>query len=98
LKSFYDLACLPDADVADLLALARRLQEKPEPRALEGRPRAAPGGSAPARALCTRALPSDGRRDGDEHFPRGFATTWTGARRRDVNEYETFAKHLKQSA
>ena len=39
---------------------------------------------------------ADGHRDDDTRFPRGFATSWTGARRGDVNEYETFRKGLAQ--
>ena len=37
MKSFLDLADLGREEVADLIALARRLQEHPEPRALAGR-------------------------------------------------------------
>ena len=37
MKSFLDLADLGREEVADLVALARRLQEHPEPRALAGR-------------------------------------------------------------
>ena len=37
MKSFLDLADLSHEEVADLVALARRLQERPEPRALAGR-------------------------------------------------------------
>lgn len=37
MKNFYDLAELPMGQVEELLALARRLQTHPEPRALEGK-------------------------------------------------------------
>ena len=34
----------------------------------------------------------DGNRDSDEHFPRGFATTWQAERRETVNEDALFMK------
>jgi len=37
LKNFLDLADLSRAEVLELLALAQRLQEQPEPTALTGR-------------------------------------------------------------
>src|SRR5690606_5557606 len=37
MKEFYDLADLAPGQVEELLQLARRLQTKPEPRALEGK-------------------------------------------------------------
>lgn len=32
----------------------------------------------------------DGRRDGDEHYPRGFATSWSKRPMQGVNEYKVF--------
>jgi len=40
----------------------------------------------------------DGARDGDAAFPRGFAARWSSARRREINEYEIFAKLKEQTA
>jgi len=37
MQSFHDLANLPPEEVHDLVALARRLQDHPEPRALDGK-------------------------------------------------------------
>jgi N-acetylornithine carbamoyltransferase len=37
MQAFYDLANLPAEQVEDLVALARRLQDRPEPRALDGK-------------------------------------------------------------
>lgn len=37
MKEFYDLADFDHAEIEDLLILAKRLQENPEPRALEGK-------------------------------------------------------------
>jgi N-acetylornithine carbamoyltransferase len=37
MKTFHDLASLSHEEVADLLGLAKRLQARPEPRALEGK-------------------------------------------------------------
>lgn len=36
--------------------------------------------------------------DGDEHYPRGFATTWSSQRRREVNEDALFARMLQRNA
>jgi hypothetical protein len=37
MKAFNDLADFSIAEIRELITLARRLQEKPEPRALEGK-------------------------------------------------------------
>lgn len=34
----------------------------------------------------------DGRADTDEHYPRGFATSWNSSKMGTVNEYDTFKK------
>ncbi len=52
-------------------------------------------GERPEGALFPLLWSEDGRREGDDAFPRGFATRWSKARRTDVNEYETFQKNLK---
>jgi hypothetical protein len=49
-------------------------------------------GERPAGALFPLLWSQDGRRDGDEQFPRGFATTWSKERREDLNEYALFEK------
>ena len=55
-------------------------------------------GERPGGALCPLVWSEDGRRDdADATFPRGFATTWTRARRADVNEYDVFAQNLAQA-
>ena len=36
----------------------------------------------------------DGRRDGDAHYPRGFATRWNPIPMQGINEYKTF-KEMK---
>ena len=38
----------------------------------------------------------DGRRDGDAHFPRGFATQWSKQEMQGVNEYKTFKEFKKK--
>jgi ectoine hydroxylase-related dioxygenase (phytanoyl-CoA dioxygenase family) len=53
-------------------------------------------GERPCGDLFPLLWSAEGRRDNDTRFPRGFATSWTGARRDDVNEYETFRKGLEQ--
>lgn len=56
-------------------------------------------GERPQGPLFPLLWSEDGRRDGDDAFPRGFATTWSRSRRTDINEYEEFKKQLaKQSA
>lgn len=40
----------------------------------------------------------DGSRDGDDHYPRAFATTWSKSRRSDVNEDALFKKLLNTEA
>lgn len=47
-------------------------------------------GERPGGDLFPLLWSEDGRRDGDARYPRGFATTWTRARRDEVNEYATF--------
>jgi hypothetical protein len=54
-------------------------------------------GERPEGPLFPLLWSADGRRDGDERVPRGFATRWKGAAR-DVNEYETFKTSLKQAS
>ena len=54
-------------------------------------------GERPSGALCPLVWSVDGRRDGDAHFPRGFATRWTRARRSDVIEYDVFTKLALQT-
>ena len=43
------------------------------------------------------AGPRNRRDDADAVFPRGFATTWTRARRADINEYDVFAESLAKA-
>jgi hypothetical protein len=52
-------------------------------------------GERPMGPLCPLIWSEDGRRDGDEAFPRGFATRWTRKRKQDVNEYDIFSKSLQ---
>ncbi len=49
-------------------------------------------GEPPAGPMFPLLWSQDGRRDGDADFPRGFATRWRQGRRKDLNEYDTFAK------
>jgi hypothetical protein len=49
-------------------------------------------GEAPGGDLFPLLWSADGRRDDDSRYPSGFATTWSGQRRQDVNEYDTFQK------
>lgn len=49
-------------------------------------------GERPAGPLFPLLWSRNGRRDGDERFPRGFATTWSSERRDDLNEYALFEK------
>lgn len=51
-------------------------------------------GEVPAGPLFPVLWSEDGQRDGDENFPRGFATTWSQSRRDNVNDDELF-KQLK---
>ncbi len=55
-------------------------------------------GEPPAGPCFPLLWSADGRRDGDAAFPRGFATTWSKARRADVNEYKLFNKLSKEQA
>lgn len=55
-------------------------------------------GEKPAGPLFPVLWSEDGYRDDDSQFPRGFATTWTRERRRDINEFEIFNKLSKKSA
>ena len=52
-------------------------------------------GEPPAGPLFPILWSADGRRDDDSEYPRGFATTWTSARRDDVNEGEEFRRRLR---
>ncbi len=54
-------------------------------------------GEKPAGPLFPLLWSSDGRSDSDEHFPRGFATSWSERSMGDVNEYKTFQKLSKAS-
>jgi len=49
-------------------------------------------GEAPGGDLFPLLWSTDGRRDDDSRYPRGFATTWGAQRRDDVNEYAVFQK------
>lgn len=49
-------------------------------------------GEPPEGPLFPLLWSEDGRRDGDANFPRGFATTWSKARKSDVNEYKLFTR------
>jgi len=52
-------------------------------------------GDAPEGPLFPLLWSEDGRRDDDSQFPRGFATRWQRARKKDVNEYELFTKNYE---
>lgn len=53
-------------------------------------------GEAPAGPLFPILWSEDGYRDGDDKFPRGFATVWSATQRRDdVNEDKLFASLLE---
>ncbi len=54
-------------------------------------------GEIPGGTLFPRLWASDGSRDGDEHYPRGFATQWRTTRRDTINEDEEFNQRLKAS-
>ncbi|MEM1090860.1 MAG: phytanoyl-CoA dioxygenase family protein [Pseudomonadota bacterium] len=58
-------------------------------------------GEVPAGPCIPTLWSEDGQRDGDAHFPRGFATSWSKTRRDDVNEFEEFkrlqAKHKSEA-
>jgi ectoine hydroxylase-related dioxygenase (phytanoyl-CoA dioxygenase family) len=54
-------------------------------------------GNPPAGPLFPMLWSEDGQRDGDDEFPRGFATTWKAQRRNTVNEDELFADMLKKA-
>lgn len=51
-------------------------------------------GEKPAGSHFPLLWSEDGRLDGDEHYPRGFATTWPKQEMQGVNEYKAF-KELK---
>jgi ectoine hydroxylase-related dioxygenase (phytanoyl-CoA dioxygenase family) len=53
-------------------------------------------GEPPQGPLFPLLWSENGARDDDSQFPRGFATTWSRARRAEVNEDKLFAK-LKQA-
>ena len=55
-------------------------------------------GEKPAGPLFPLLWSEDGRRDGDEDFPRGFATSWSQQAMGDVNEYETFKRLTREEA
>ncbi|MEL7030416.1 MAG: hypothetical protein AAGL49_14680, partial [Pseudomonadota bacterium] len=47
-------------------------------------------GEKPAGSHFPLLWSEDGRRDGDAHYPRGFATSWSETQMGTVNEYKTF--------
>lgn len=55
-------------------------------------------GDRPAGPLFPLLWSADGRRDGGENYPRGFATTWQRGRRDDINEYKLFEKQLRKQS
>ena len=55
-------------------------------------------GEPPSGPLFPLLWSADGQRDGDDAFPRGFATTWTKKRRDDINEYKLFNKLSREQA
>lgn len=52
-------------------------------------------GEKPGGPLFPLLWSDEGRRDGDVHYPRGFATSWERRELSDVNEYKAFGE-LKQ--
>ena len=54
-------------------------------------------GEEPAGPLFPLLWSEDGRRDGDAQYPRGFATSWRGRRKSDVNDYEGFNRLNEQT-
>lgn len=55
-------------------------------------------GEPPAGPLFPVLWSADGARDDDRDYPRGFATTWSQARRSEVNEGEEFRRRLQSTA
>lgn len=53
-------------------------------------------GETPAGPLFPVLWSEDGSRDGDASYPRGFATTWSQARRSNVNDEALFKKLLNK--
>jgi ectoine hydroxylase-related dioxygenase (phytanoyl-CoA dioxygenase family) len=51
-------------------------------------------GERPSGPLFPLLWSEDGRREDDHDYPRGFATTWSKARKAEVNEYAEFAALL----
>ncbi|MEM1261399.1 MAG: phytanoyl-CoA dioxygenase family protein [Pseudomonadota bacterium] len=49
-------------------------------------------GEKPAGSHFPLLWSTDGRHDSDEHYPRGFATTWQQQEMNDINEYKLFGK------
>jgi hypothetical protein len=53
-------------------------------------------GEKPQGPLFPLLWSADGRRDDDSAYPHGFATSWTRARRTDINEYALFRRNLEE--
>lgn len=53
-------------------------------------------GEKPGGDLFPLIWSAEGERDGDERYPRGFATSWSRSRRGDVNEHDIFKKSLAE--
>ena len=55
-------------------------------------------GNPPGGPLFPVLWSEDGQRDGDDHYPKGFATTWDATRRDTVNEDALFEELRKKQA